>query len=137
MDSLDDSYHLTEHQVTVTECSMRQSLLLSWNFGRQRLQPLFAEMKDDLEAALQRAVDNHAGHNEVLAEFDRFAAPLPSAPALNNIWTRLPFWAAAWPAREPATFHRLVVGDYLEHIADLAPKEIRHRESFESCNRGV
>ena len=41
----------------------------------------FSEMKDDLEAALQRAIDNHAGHTEVLAEFDRFAAPLPSAPA--------------------------------------------------------
>ena len=38
-------------------------------------------MKDDLEAALQRAIDIRAGHNEVLAEFDRFAAPLPSAPA--------------------------------------------------------
>ena len=87
-------------------------------------------MKNDLEAALQRAIDNLAGHNEVLAEFDRLAAPLPSAPALNNIWTRLPFWAAAWPAREPATFHRLVVDDDLEHIADLAPKEIRHRESL-------
>ena len=30
---------------------------------------------------MQRAIDNHAGHTEVLAEFDRFAAPLPSAPA--------------------------------------------------------
>ena len=38
-------------------------------------------MKDDLEAALQRAIDNHAGHIEVLAEFDRFAASLSSAPA--------------------------------------------------------
>ena len=51
--------------------------------------------------------------------------------------TRLPFWAAAWPL--PATFHRLVVDDYLEHIADLAPKEIRHRESLaiEEWNGGA
>ena len=74
----------SELQVTVSERSMRQSLLLSWNLGRQRLQLLSGEIlkdKEDLEAALQRAVDNHAGHNEELAEFDRFAAPLPSAPA--------------------------------------------------------
>ena len=37
----------SEHQVTVTERSMRQSLLLSWNFGRQRLQPLFGEILRD------------------------------------------------------------------------------------------
>ena len=62
-------------------CASRS--FLSWNFGRQRLQPLFGEIlrDEDLEAALQRDVDNHAGHTEVLAEFDRFATPLPSTPA--------------------------------------------------------
>ena len=48
----------------------------------------FSEMKDDLEAALQRAIDNHAGHKEVLAEFERFVAPLPSAPAQKESETR-------------------------------------------------
>ena len=37
----------SEHQVTVTERSIRQSLLLFWNFGRQRLQPLFGEILKD------------------------------------------------------------------------------------------
>ena len=49
------------------------------------------------------------------------------------------FLGAAWPAKEPATFHKLVVYDYLEHIADLAPKEIRHPESLaiEEWNGGA
>ena len=74
----------SEHLFTVTERSMRQSLLCLGTLGANAYNlssVKFSEMKDGLEAALQRAIDNHAGHNEVLAEFDPFVAPLPSAPA--------------------------------------------------------